>query len=48
MWYTLLSFKHIFKLQRKTISVYTASGTIIAIKLRLIVIKGKYQQRMDE
>ena len=48
MWFTLLSFKYIFKLLRKTISVYTASGAFIAIKLQLIVIKGKCQQRMDE
>ena len=42
------SFKIHFKLQRKTIQVYTASGTFVAIKLPLIVIKGKCQQRIDE
>ena len=31
LWYTLLPFKYIFKLQRNTISVYTASGLFIAI-----------------
>ena len=48
MWYALISFKYIFKLQKKTFYVYTASETFIAIKLPLIVIKGKRQQCMDE